>query len=245
MPFPSLSDSRPLAFVAGLCLLLAFGLLAPAASAQPFVVDDAGITDPGACQLEAWADRRQGWVIPACTPLSRTEFTLELGFIEEPHGGHTHLETELVAETKVQLLADDPGTLGLAVVAGVTLHPGHAEPLEETYVFAPLTFRLADDRAALHLYGGWLHDRGDDVHLALYGVRTDVSIVGELSAYAEVYGEGPDDIGYQVALRAGGVPGRFDVVAGYGGAFRGEAPATGVLIGIAWTPPQFFRPLRP
>jgi len=224
-------------------LFVAALLAAPAAFAQPFVVDDAGIAAPGACEFVGWADPEQAWTVAACTPLARTEFTVELGVLREPYGDHTHTELELIAETKVQLLPDDPGQLGLAVVAGVALHPGQDDLFEEAYAFVPITLLARSERVALHVYGGAARAFEDGALRGLYGARLDGQLVGELGAYAEVYGEGPD-VGYQVVLRAGAVPDRVEVFAGVGGSLRGEAAASGPIIGLVWMTPRFFRPLR-
>jgi hypothetical protein len=228
-------------------LLVAAALLAaPGALAQQLVVDDAGVTDPGACQLETWISATAGWILPACTPLGRAEVTLGLGVSEEAQGDVLLQDLEYVAQVKLGLLPAGPGALGAALVVGAGFGPfaqATGERIEGAYTYVPLSYLMPDERLALHLNGGWSFDRLDGVHRALYGARADVMLAAPLTALSEVFGEG-EDLGFQVGFRLAVLPERFHVEGTYGGALRGEAPAIGFAVGLAWTPPPFFRPLR-
>jgi hypothetical protein len=216
------------------------------AAAQQFVVDDAGITEPGACQLEAWISPSAGWILPACAPVARTEITLGVGVADEDHGDHAHREIEYVAQAKIQVLPDDPGRMGAALVVGAGFGPfaqATGERIEGFYAYVPLTYTLPSERAQLHLNAGWTYDRLDETHRALYAARADLWLTGLVATIGEVFGEG-EDVGFQVGARLAILPEHFHVDLSYGGALRGGTPAIRFAAGVAWTPPPFFTPLR-
>lgn len=219
--------------------------IAATANAQQFLVDDAGIVDDGACQLEAWLGETRGFVLPACAPIVRTELTLGFGFVDEPHGDHVHRHTELVAQAKINLIPDDPGVLGLGVVAGVGVGPiGQAvgAAFEGLYAYVPATYTLATARARFHGNLGWAFDIGEERHRAIYGLRADVVLHERVTVIGEYFGDGPD-MGVHGGLRVTLIPDLFLIDASYGATVAGELPDIGFTIGFALTPPAFFRPI--
>jgi len=221
-------------------------LLAQPVFAQQFVVDDAGITDPGACQIEGWVSESARWVLPACTPVSRTEITLGIGLVREAHGDHTHDEIEFVAQAKVSLLPDDPGRVGVSVVAGFGSSPfaqSAGERVEEFFAYVPLTYTAANEVLQFHLNGGWSYNRLDELHRALYGIRADVSVLEPVQLIGEVFGEGID-LGYQVGVRWHALPDLLSIDASYGNSFSSDDPGIGFALGVAIMPSAFFRPIR-
>jgi len=219
---------------------------APSAGAQQFVVDDAGITDPGACQLEGWIGEAAGWILPACTPIGRAEFTLGVGYADEAHGGHAHRHTEFVAQAKVNVVPDDPGAFGASVVAGFGFGPfaqATGTSVEELFAYVPVTWTHPGERAFLHLNGGWAYETEASAHRALYGVRGDLVVHDRLTVIGELFGEG-EDVGAQGGLRVTLVPDFLLLDASYGVGVAGDTPDIGFALGIALTPRAFFTPIR-
>jgi hypothetical protein len=218
-------------------------LTTPAALAQQVAVDDAGITEPGACQLEAWVGRLGGWVLPACTPFSRTELTLGVGYVDEPHGDYAHRRTEVFGEAKVNLIPDDLGTVGVSVVAGAGWGFEAGLPFEGAYAYFPATYTLPTERALVHANLGWAYETGARQHVALYGLRADLALHDRVTVLAEAFGVGTA-VGAQGGLRVSVLPDLLALDATYGATLRGDAPDLGFTLGLSLTPAPFFRPLR-
>jgi len=229
-------------------VLLAGALLfgVKSVDAQQFVVDDAGITDPGACQLEGWIGEAAGWILPACTPIGRAEITLGVGYADEAHGGHAHRHTEFVAQAKVNIVPDDPGVFGASVVAGFGFGPfaqATGTSVEELFAYVPVTWTHPGERAFLHLNGGWAYETEASAHRALYGVRGDLVVHDRLTVIGELFGEG-EDVGAQGGLRVSLVPDFLLLDATWGVGVAGDTPDIGFALGIALTPRAFFTPIR-
>ncbi|MFN3597774.1 MAG: hypothetical protein ACK41D_10945 [Rubricoccaceae bacterium] len=215
------------------------------AAAQQFVVDDAAITGPGACQLEGWLGGSATWLLPACTPLGRAEITLGAGRVQDNHGDHTHAGLEGVAQVKVRLVPDAPGATGVSVVVGAGFGPfaqATGERLSGGYAYLPLTYTAPGERLLVHANAGTSYAREGRALRLLYGLRADLVVAGPATLIAELFGEG-GDMGAQAGLRLALVPDRLGLDASFGLALRGEGD-TGPALGLAWTPAPFFRPLR-
>lgn len=212
-------------------------------AAQQVAVDDAGITDPGACQLEAWLGQTNGVVQPACTFFGRTEITVGFGYVDEPHGDHTHRHTEFFGEAKINILPDDPGMLGASVVLGAGWAAEAGIPFEGVFGYVPLTYTLANERALIHANLGAIYETEDEVTLALYGLRTDFVVHDRVTVLGEVFGVG-EELGAQAGFRFSLIPDLFDLDLTYGATLRGDAPDLGFTVGVSVTPSAFFRPLR-
>jgi hypothetical protein len=78
---------------------------------------------------------------------------------------------------------------------------------------------------------------------ALYGVRADVPIHEHVTLIGEIFGEG-QDVGVQLGFGMIAIPELLVFDAGFGEALTGHMPSIGFALGVAWTPPPFFTPLR-
>ena len=242
--FLTCTSQARLGFSALLIGALSFG--AQSVRAQQFVVDDAGITDPGACQFEAWLGESAGWVLPACTLISRTELTLGIGYADERHGDHTDRQVEYVAQAKVNFLPDAPGGLGVSAVVGFGFGPfaqATGVPVEGLFAYVPATYILPGERAIFHANAGWSVETERNLHRLVYGFRNDVVLHERATVIGEIFGEG-QDLGVQGGLRLSIIADLFLIDASYGAALSGDAPDIGFAIGIAITPPRFFTPIR-
>lgn len=221
-------------------------MTAGSTDAQQFVVDDAGITDPGACQVEGWVGESAGWLLSACTPIGRVELTLGVGYLDEPEGTETNRQVEYVVQAKVALLPDDPGMVGLSVVGGFGFDPFAqvtGVPLESVFAYLPLTYTLADRWAEFHVNGGWAyqHEVGD--HDPIYGIRGDAVLHEGVTLIGEFFGEGSEQ-GVQGGLRVAVIPDLLLVDGSYGAFVSGDRPDIGFALGIAITPQAFLAHIR-
>ncbi len=177
-------------------LLLSTALLSlDAHAAASLLVDDAGITDAGHCQLESWVrhtgDGLHGTAVPACT-LAGTEWSLGLNRAPATPG------IAWSAGAKRVLVARDQRRWGLALSAGLggRQHP----PGTDWNLSVPLTLGLdAQDRVQLHLNLGLAREDGIGGHTD--GIGMQIALQGRWSLLAEVAHDAARDRGVQVGLR--------------------------------------------
>jgi len=232
---------RDFSFRPFLHALLFMAGTAPAVAGQQFVVDDAGVVDSGACQLEGWVGEEEFWILPACSPFPRGEIAL---------GAVRHSAWAGALQGKV-LLRDpevDPDWRW-GVVAGLSFRP-----FSGAYAYLPVTMGAFSEDVVLHVNAGWAYEReahSDHVHEhhgLLWGLRTDVdlsrmglprvALIGELFGLT---GEGTEaQAGLRIALREE----RLFVDLSHGFALRTGDAGLGPQAGISLTPPPFL-PRRP
>ncbi len=228
------------------CLLAALALSIPTTvSGQQFVVDDVGIVDYRACQIEAWHGEQSTWILPACQPVRNLELTVGLGRLV------TENETwdpEYVVQGKYLLRPDRADGVGVSLVVGAGISPIRqpgGRRVTDLFAYVPATMSLAGDRLLIHPNLGWLleRERGEEEggvrHILTWGMRGDVALLERLEAIGELYGEGSEGLGWQTGLRVHLVPDRLLVDLSYGNHFDVDDPGTGFTVGFAWTPPAF------
>ncbi|TVP43842.1 MAG: hypothetical protein EA350_12880 [Gemmatimonadales bacterium] len=211
--------------------------------AQQMVVDDAAITEPGACQVEAWWGEAEQWVLPACTLLPRTEVTLGAGWFDRGAGS---TDPHLFAEAK--LLARDSDALpwGWGVVVGTALSlESGGERVSQLFAFVPVTVNLETLPLVLHANAGWALERevhGDHAHDHqgfLWGLRGDLAISERLALLGEVMGLSGDEAEGQAGVRLFVVPDRLAMDLSYGFSLNSDEDGLGFQLGLAWTPAPF------
>ncbi|MBB3781082.1 hypothetical protein FHY16_003890 [Xanthomonas campestris] len=179
--------------------LLAFFALwhpVPVRAAASMVVDDAGVTPRGQCQLEAWWRATPGGasatVVPACNVLG-TEFSL--GVTDVRHGS-----TALDIGAKHTLRDPEQHAWGLAVAVGLQ-RTWHEPQQRARYLTVPLTWSLGADAATrIHVNLGFvaLH-AGSDATTA--GVGLERTLTPKWTLLAEASGDDHNGQGAQVGMR--------------------------------------------
>lgn len=238
-----------MAWAARLGLMAAALTLLPLSShAQQWVVDDAAITEPGACQVEAWWGEAERWFLPACTLLPRTEITLGAGWFDR---GLDRLDGHLFAEAK--LLARDSDALpwGWGIVVGTALaFEGSPDRTSEVFAYVPVSVNLERIPLVLHANAGWAREweaHGDHSHThdgVLWGLRGDLGLTERFALLGEVFGLSGEGAEAQAGIRFALLPELLTLDVSYGFALDSEDDGLGLQIGLAWTPAP-FRPLRP
>lgn len=224
-------------------LAAAFILLPLSAQAQQWIVDDAGITEPGACQVETWWGEEERWVLPACTLVPRTEVTLGAGWFDRGAGS---LDPHLFVEAKV--LGRDPDALpwgwGVVVGTALSLEDG-GDRASEVFGYVPLTLALESIPLVLHANAGWALERelvdgqGEDTRGGIWGLRGDLGLSSRVELLAEVQGMFGEGAEAQAGLRFVPIPDRLAVDVSYGLAFDSDEDGLGFQLGLAWTPAPF------
>jgi len=208
--------------------------------AQQWVVDDAAITEPGACQVEGWWGETEQWVLPACTLLPRTEVTLGAGWFDRGAGG---TDPHLFGEVK--LLGRDSDALhwGWGVVVGTALSlESGGDRASQVFAYVPITVNLEALPLVLHANAGWALERelhGDHAHDHqgfLWGLRGDVALSDRLALLGEVSGLSGDEAEAQAGIRLFVVPDRLAVDFSYGFPLDRAEDGLGFQLGLAWTP---------
>jgi hypothetical protein len=247
---PSTGAARIARFIAmGLSALVAASFFSLSSlQAQQWVVDDAAITEPGACQVEAWWGEAEQWVLPACTLLPRTEVTLGAGWFDRGAGG---TDPHLFAEAKLLGRDSDALRWGWGVVVGTALSlDGDTDRVSQLFAYVPVTVNLEAIPLVLHANAGWALERelhGDHAHDhrgLLWGMRGDLALSDRLALLGEVSGITGDPAEGQAGIRLFVVPDRLALDLSYGFSLDSAEDGLGFQLGLAWTPAP-FRPLRP
>jgi hypothetical protein len=246
----------PLARTSSIARFIAMGLSALAVSwlfthtpiqAQQWVVDDAAVTEHGACQVEAWWGENEQWVLPACTALPRTEIAVGVGRFDRGAGATPHLFGQ------AKLLGRDVDTLrwGWGAVVGAALSFGSdGDRVGQILAYVPVSLDLETLPLVLHGNAGWalereIHDdHSHDRRGFLWGLRGDLALGGRLGLLAEVSGFSGDMAQAQAGIRLGVIPDRLALDLSYGLSLDRAQAGLGVQVGIAWTPAP-IRPVRP
>jgi hypothetical protein len=211
------------------CLTLAamaFTLAAiPAAHASggPYVVDDAGITDPGEFKLESWASRANGGdqtyvIAPGFTPASLPFAEFEIGLERRRTGGDW--ETGFAPAVKFAARDVDADGFGLALVAGTT-HAGTLRRTETAFAVIPLTI-AATDRLHLHVNAGVERDFDAGETAGLWGLAAQGFVNDRLEVIGEVFGAQNARTGWQAGLRPIVLNGSLALDFAYGRNLDGE-----------------------
>jgi hypothetical protein len=219
-----------------LLLMLFFSGATSTASGQQMVVDDAGVTEFRAFQLEAWYGTEESWILPAFSPVRGLELAAGAAITED--------ETFAVTEAKYMFRAPAKNRAGFGLVAGALF-----APFGEFYTYVPVTLPLFEERVVLHGNAGYMLERfeidhGDHTHthedhFFTWGARADVALAGPVTLLGELFGANDETPDFQVGLRLEILPGLLEMDFTYGNNFSRESSGLGFTAGLAWTPPPF------
>lgn len=176
----------------------------PAHAGRPLVADDASILGPGQCTLESWTDRHPGspqyWAVPHCNA-GNWELMAGLGELRPTQPSPISSSLLIAGKTVQRPLAPNGWAIGLVLADQIGSGTGLAGNL---LVNVPLSFSLLDDKARLHLNGGWLRQRGVRNGLT-WAVSGEWSVTPRLGLTLEAYGNGPPQLqaGVRYAVLSG------------------------------------------
>lgn len=225
--------------------LLGAAVAAPwSRAAGPFVVEDAGILEPGACQLETWARWPRGghdyWVLPACNPWGRVEY--QTGYAQARDGS---TRTDLVQlQAKAVVLPLDASPVGVRVLAFAQPQrentPGAPWRTEWGFV-VPVTVPLVPDALSLNLNGAILHGGAPSKTTGAWGASLEWRPGERWNLVAEAFRLLEPRPLYQVGAFYAVVPERFELVATYGNRFGNGSAERWVSFGIQLYTEPFLR----
>ena len=217
---------------------------APAHAARPFVTDDARIVESGGCQLESWLklnrNNNEFWALPGCNFTGNLELTAGVGTARNRQGEHS---SDYVIQAKTQLKPLETNGYGLALAAGKIFHPGSLEgpnQLGNSYVYAPLSFSLNDDRLFVYTSLGWLRDRATRRDNLTWGAGTELVLSRRINFVLETYGDNRASPYWQIGLRTFIVPDRWQIDLTAGNQAGAGAEGRWLSLGLRFTPGQLF-----
>ncbi len=229
------------------CVLgaLALGTLHASFSfaARPFVVDDARVTDPGACQVETWLKRNPGsrefWALPACN-VGGVEITAG-GGMQSAAGQAGQRDYQLQGKMLFRELTTNDWGWGLA--AGVIAHADIAlgeNLLANRYFYAPISRSFADDRFVLLTNLGMVDNRSEARRGLSWGVGGEYYLTQRTVLLGELYGATGFDRFSQVGVRYWIIPDRLQVDSTYGFQWNGTNRTEWLTVGFRIISGRFF-----
>ena len=167
-----------------------------------FVVEDAGVDDPGKCKVESWAafaNNRDfiGVVAPACViNLGRpVEIAIPVARVRS----EKEWSTDLVVEAKTPIIPfDDDSKFGVALVGGVGFNLSQGETAA-AFVNVPFSFQ-ASEALRLDLNVGVLRNLVEDRTVLTWGAGGSLKVTQHVSLIAGAFGFGRKT-GGQVGIR--------------------------------------------
>lgn len=220
-------------------------LVDTAQAARPFVVDDARVVDPGACQVESWVkrnpDNHELWALPACN-VRGLELTAGGGVATAGAPGTT-AERDYQFQAKTLLRELEPGRWGVAASAGVVRHADinvRQNLIANYYATVLPSYAFANERFVLLTSAGVLDSREDRRRGLSWGVGGEWYLTPKVIALAEVYGATGFDRFAQAGVRWWLVPDRVQIDSTYGWQLNGPIRTEWVTIGVRLISPTFF-----
>ena len=189
-----------LATVVGLlCLLLS---LREGHAAGAFMVDDAGVDEPGECKVESWtafASNRDfiGVVAPACgVNLGRpVEITVPVGRVRFDRVW----STDLVLEAKTPIIPfGEDSKFEVALVGGVGFNLTQSKTAA-AFVNMPISFQVSE-ALRVNVNVGFIRDLEDTRTLTTWGAGADFSLTKKITLIGEVFGFN-SETGAQAGIR--------------------------------------------
>lgn len=224
---------------------LAGAVPAPARAARPFVVDDARVVDEGACQVESWTKRNGSlgelWMQPACN-VRGVELAAGAGFLRDDTPGN-RAERDYQFQAKLLGRPLQPGDWGWGVAAGVVRHADinlAQNLIGNTYVFAPVSFSLLQDRLVLLTNLGLIDSRDLNRRGMSYGVGAEVYATPRLVLLGEAYGATGFDRFSQLGVRWWILPERLQVDGSWGTQLNGSVRAEWFTLGLRFITHRLF-----
>jgi hypothetical protein len=227
------------------CCLALMCMPPSARAARPMVTDDARITDPGACQLEAWQknlrDGRERWAFPACNPTGNLEITLGVNDLPGDDGGRL---TDYLLQAKTLFRELETNGYGWGLAAGVVAHadpmPGQGR-MGAAYFYLPFSASFRNDLFIVHLNLGAQDNRDRDAKPVIYGAATEINFTRQFALIAETYGDSLGSPYYQAGVRIWVVPGRLQIDATQGARFGDLSESRWWTVGVRLISPPFLK----
>lgn len=155
------------------------------------------------CQVEAWADRgdgwTQGWLVPACNFGLGIEW--QAGIARTRQDGRWFTSESYAQAKGLFKEIDDRSPWGVGWVVGITRDPLRAtrRGWQDPYVIVPASVAIGE--ALLHANLGWSRDRAERRDSALWGAAVEVPGGERITWVAEAFGERSENPFLRAGLR--------------------------------------------
>jgi hypothetical protein len=216
-----------------------------AQAARPFVVDDARVVDPGACQVESWFKRNPSshelWALPACN-VRGFELTAGAGALHDSSPAGTDArDYQFQLKSLLREIPADGWGIGYAVGAVRHADINLRQNLLANYYGHVLASRAipALDLVLLTSVGG-IENRQERRAGVTWGVGAEYYLRPSFLLLAETYGATGFDRFAQMGTRWWLVPDHVQVDASYGWQLNGIDRTEWVTIGLRLISKPFF-----
>ena len=219
--------------------LLALGLCALSPSAwagRPMATDDAAVLEPGACQVEAWTERRRDerayWLNPGCNPWGNTDFSLGVGRARSDEAGSATLTAWQI---KHLLRPVQNGAFGLALAVGAERNRRvHNRALGDLAYKGIVTVPLLDDDWLMHANLGAVRERAEGLRRtrSTWALALDRAVAPHTRVSAETFGVGEDRAQWQLGARHELLPGWLQIDASVGSPWSRWSSGRVVTVGL-------------
>lgn len=189
-------------------------------SAGPFVTDDAGLTAPHSCQLEAWKKfNRKGYeetILPACNPAENIE--LSFGQLHTVNDlGVSERQYLIQGKTVFHPMTESVGW-GLAMGATVRVQPQSEQNKTATvYAYIPASYQFGENKPAVHLNIGGLRNYDEKRSYLTWSIGSEIPLMSNLSLNIESYGDHRSNPSYQLGFTYSIVANRMELFVLTGG----------------------------
>lgn len=206
---------------------------APVLAGRPLVTDDAAVTAPGTCQVEASLQRdpSQGWVIPACNVAQGWEVGAGAGWIRTE--GRTQRALAVHAKTVFRPLTEDSWGAGLTLAQQQPTAHDSARDRTATLLFsAPVA-----PWATVHANLGGVHHRATRSAALTWAAALETS-AGRTGLTLEAFGERRAYRTWQAGWRWSAIQDVLDLDVAYG-IQKGDGVRTPYAgLGMTWVFPR-------
>jgi hypothetical protein len=214
-----------------------------AMAAGPFVVEDAALVDPQACQLETWTRRPsagyENYFLPACNPWGNLE--IQVGGARLRSSDADADATILQFKTVLHEAADRSWALGLvAGIVGVRVRDGGGHDTDG-YVTLAATLPVVADKFAVNLNAGLLRVGAQNKVTGTWGVSADLTVNEWVRFTGEAYRLAQPRPSFQAGGFVSIVPSRVEIVALYGNTWGGGGTGRWFSVGLQLYSPPFLR----
>ncbi len=205
-------------------------------AARPMLTDDARITTPKGCQLEAWTkinkDSNELWALPACNFTDNLEITI---------GGAKNFDnketttSDVVYQAKTLFRKLETNSWGYGLVLGNVRHPAintDTNAIGDLYTYIPASYSFSNDNYIIHTNIGAIHSKQDKETNLTWGLGTEIKINESTYFIGETFGQNKNNPLYQVGVRYWAIKDTLQFDTTYGNRFGNNTEERWFSFGI-------------
>jgi len=214
-------------------LLVAISAASTVEAGRPLVTDDAGLVEPGACQIEAWSMGHSGRTEYGIAPACNLAGNLELALLGVRGLGGGSPETTISVQGKTALRPLQPDDWGLGLVFGLSRQVSGGDG-RSLYAYLPASLSLRGDSLLLHANLGLAYEAKLRQREWTWGVAGEIRLGERNQVVAEFFGNDQGgayrQIGFRHVLLADEL--QFDI--GFGEPLEQGSSGSWWTAGLTW-----------